>query len=336
MESALKYLFVGGLREDYCITPHQRVISGALGGNAVYSAVGASIWTKNVGILSRVGNNFPLKWLKELDESGIDTSWVNVLDTPERSITFYAYLSPEERVDTNPLGHFASINEPMPKELIGYEDSTSGQDSRDEYYPLTIRPSDLDGLTQPPFGVHLSPAEYLTHSTLPYALRKSGVEIITLDPSVRYMNPDFRFDLPKLMKGIDAFLPSEMEAKSYFAPRSPGIWEMAEQFGSMGCGYVILKLGAKGQAVLDTASGQKWQVPAYPASIRDVTGAGDAFCGGFLIGLATTGDPLEAALMGSVSASLVVEGTGALFSLGRTPGLARSRLEALRSGTKRI
>lgn len=336
MEPTPKYLFVGGLREDYCITAGQRLISGALGGNAVYSAVGARVWAEDIGILSRVGNNFPLAWLKRLEDSGIDTSWVHVLDEPQQSITFYVYISPEERVDTNPLMHFARIKKSMPKELIGYKNSTIGQDSREEYFPLTVRPSDLGELSFAPTGVHMAPAEFLTHSTLPYSLRKNGAQFITLDPSVRYMNPDFRNDIPKLMKGVDAFLPSEMEAESYFAPRSPGIWEMAERFGAMGCSYIVLKLGASGQAVFDVTTGQKWEIPAYPAKIRDVTGAGDAFCGGFLVGLVETGNPLEAALMGSVSASLTVEGTGALFSLGRTPGLANSRLEALRAGTRRI
>jgi ribokinase len=62
----------------------------------------------------------------------------------------------------------------------------------------------------------------------------------------------------------------------------------------------------------------------------DVTGAGDAYCGGFMIGLAQTGDPLEAALRGSVSASLVIEGLSALYALETGPALAAGRLEELR------
>jgi ribokinase len=71
-------------------------------------------------------------------------------------------------------------------------------------------------------------------------------------------------------------------------------------------------------------------VPAYPAKVRDVTGAGDAYCGGFLAGLVQTHAPLEAALRGTVSASLVIEGVGAMYALDSTPGLAEARLQSLR------
>jgi sugar/nucleoside kinase (ribokinase family) len=336
MKLVPKFLFIGGLRKDYCITPDQRIISGTLGGNAVYSAIGARVWTDSVAILSRIGSDYPMSWLDQLNMAGIETRWVKILTEPQQSITFYAYLSLEERVDTNPIKHYARINKPMPKELIGYTDSTSGQDSRNEYYSLSVRPSDIEGLEKAPAGVHLAPAEFLTHSTIPYTLKSMGVDILTLDPSERYMTPEFRFDLPKLIRGLDAFIPSEMEARSFFAPNTFGMWEMAERFAEMGCRYVVIKIGARGQILFDTINNVRWEIPAYPAQVRDVTGAGDSYCGGFLVGLTETADPLEAALMGTVSASLTIEGTGALYALGRTPGLAHSRIKALRTRVRRI
>jgi sugar/nucleoside kinase (ribokinase family) len=63
--------------------------------------------------------------------------------------------------------------------------------------------------------------------------------------------------------------------------------------------------------------------------MADPTGAGDAFCGGFLAGLKKTYDPLRAALHGNVAASLAIEGTGALYTLDVAPGLAEARLDAL-------
>ena len=47
----------------------------------------------------------------------------------------------------------------------------------------------------------------------------------------------------------------------------------------------------------------------------DITGAGDAFCGGFLAGLAKKHDVTKAAEMGLISASIVLEGYGALYAL---------------------
>ncbi|MGD2162474.1 MAG: hypothetical protein PVG04_05240, partial [Anaerolineales bacterium] len=101
------FLFIGGMREDYCITADRRVISGQLGGNAVYSAVGARIWTDNVAILSRIGIDYPSNWLHEVQQVGIDVSAIKILAEPQQSITFYAYASLEQRIDTNPMKHFA-------------------------------------------------------------------------------------------------------------------------------------------------------------------------------------------------------------------------------------
>jgi hypothetical protein len=53
------------------------------------------------------------------------------------------------------------------------------------------------------------------------------------------------------------------------------------------------------------------------------------------VGLHRTGDPLEAALMGCVSASLVIEGTGALFALDALPDLPQARLQWLRQSVGR-
>jgi sugar/nucleoside kinase (ribokinase family) len=64
--------------------------------------------------------------------------------------------------------------------------------------------------------------------------------------------------------------------------------------------------------------------------VIDPTGAGDAFCGGFLAGFRSTYEPVDAALHGNISASLVIEGGGPFYALDALPGLAQARLEGLR------
>ncbi|MFA9490367.1 MAG: carbohydrate kinase family protein [Anaerolineales bacterium] len=335
-KSRSEFAFLGGMREDYCITHDDIAIRGVIGGNAVYSAVGARIWVSPVSLLSRVGINYPQKWIDELQQEGIITTDVKILDDPQNTCTFYAYLSPEERVDTNPTSHFRRVNQPIPKTLIDYQSSTDGQESREIFGPLALRPSDLPRTMGNAIAVHLAPADYLSHATIPQMLQESGVKIMTLDPSIRYMDPSFRWDLPTIVHGLDAFLPSDQEARSYFTEYKMDVWEMAEAFGDMGARFVIIKRGPGGQCLWDKNAKQRWQIPAYAAQVRDVTGAGDSFCGGFIVGLSQTGDPVESALMGSVSASLTIEGSGALYALGAAPGLKEARLEYLRGGVKRI
>ena len=333
---SVRYLIIGGLREDYCITHDGRARSGVLGGNAVYAATGAAQWSDSVGLLGRVGSNFPSAWLGEITASGLDTSGVHVLPDPQDTRTFYAYLSIEERVDTNPNLHYQRAGLPVPRALVDYVSSTEGQRSKDQYGPLALRPEDLPVTSGEAVAAHLAPGDYLTHSIVPARLRELGVRKVTVDPSVRYMEPEFRKELPVLLNGLAAFLPSESEATSYFQPRPPDPWEMAEDLSELGCPIVGIKRGGAGVYLWDRVSRRRLHIPAYPARVVDVTGAGDAFCGGFLVGLSETDDILEAGLRGCVSASLAIEGAGALYALGAAPGLPEARLEALRGMARLI
>ena len=111
---------------------------------------------------------------------------------------------------------------------------------------------------------------------------------------------------------------------------------MAEVLGGYGCELVVIKRGAQGQWLYDAMGKHRWEIPAYSSRMADPTGAGDAFCGGFLAGYRETYDPLEAALHGNVSASLKVEGSGAFYPLDVMPGLAQARLEVLRDLVREV
>jgi ribokinase len=71
-----------------------------------------------------------------------------------------------------------------------------------------------------------------------------------------------------------------------------------------------VKLGARGCLVFDRPTDRIVRLPSAAARVVDTTGAGDAFCGGFLAGYARTGDGIEAALHGIISASFTVETIG--------------------------
>lgn len=307
-----------------------------LGGNAVYAAAGAAIWSDSVGIVARVGSNYPREWLDEIAGAGFDTRGIKVLPEPQDTRTFYAYLSQERRVDTNPAAHFLRVGIPLPKRLVDYVSSTEGQQSRDSFGPLTIRPQDVQEAHGNPEAAHIAPGDYLTHSLMPMRLRELGVTSVMVDPSIRYMEPDYRSQVSELLKGLQVFLPSEAEARSFFQPRPPDLWEMAESLSEYGCPIVVIKRGAGGQYLWDHEAKRRWHIPAYPSRVVDVTGAGDSYCGGFMVGLRETGDVLEAGLRGSVSASIAIEGAGALYTLGAAPGLPEARLEALRGGASLI
>ncbi|MCC7358656.1 MAG: carbohydrate kinase family protein [Anaerolineales bacterium] len=318
---SIPFAVVGGLREDYFITPDDEVHLRQLGGNAVYAAVGARLWADSVGLVARIGSNYPREWLPRLAERGLDTSGIVRDPGPLDNRTFYAYRTPEVRDDLNPAAHFARVGCPFPPALAGYATSTEGQTSRDQPGPLGVRASDVPAHYLQAHGFHLSPFDFSVQYSFPAWLRQQGVGTITCDPSVRFMLPELEADVAHILRHVDAFLPSEMETRGFFAEPLSDLWAAVEAFGALGAPVVVLKLGARGQYVYDTAGRRRWRVPAYPARVVDVTGAGDAYCGGFLVGFAQTGDPVEAAVRGCVTASLVVEGTGALYALDRAAEL---------------
>ncbi len=336
MAEAYDFAILGNLYQEFGITPDGQVRPRALGGDAVYAAAGARIWSDSVAIISRVGNNFPRVWLEDIARRKISTQGVRILPEPTHSRSFFAYPSESQRVESNPTAHYRRVGAPVPKELLDGTPPPSEPDIRQSPGPLTLRPGDLDAAPMPTSGAHVCPGHLLAQALLPTELRARGVPQITLDPTEWLMDLATRADLLTVIRGLDAFLPSDQEALVFCRPEHPDLAEAAEAFAAMGCRIVVIKCGAQGSHVFEREVGRHWQVPAYPVHVRDPNGAGDAFCGGFLAGLGATGDGVQASLYGTVSASMVIEGSGAFFALDALHGLAQSRLEAARTMVRRL
>lgn len=314
----MKFITGGGLRTDYLITHDGQAHVGLVGGNALYAAVGAAIWAGEVDLWVRAGRNYPQEWLEALPGRGLGIEGIVRLPGDQDHRTFFAYTPDGRRVDTDPDVHFARINHPLPEALVGYIHSTPGQDEPYRYEPLALRPADWPAAWVGEAAVHLSPLALSTHLHVPPALRGHGVRLITLDPGERYMVPERADYVRQLLPQIDAFLPSDQEVRSLFG-EDVDLEEAAERLCRWGAPLVVVKMGDQGVLVQEGRDGRRTHLPAYhpPGDPRviDVTGAGDAFCGGVMVGLARSGDPLLAARMGLASASAVIEGYGALYAL---------------------
>ncbi len=86
----------------------------------------------------------------------------------------------------------------------------------------------------------------------------------------------------------------------------------------------------------DGVSGKRWVIPDYRTTIVDPTGGTDAFGGAFLVGYREDYDPVEAAVLGSIAASMVVEGSGVFYALDAMPELKAARRDALRDLVREI
>ncbi len=326
----LRYLVIGRLTRNFTLLPDGEFLENTPGGSALYAAAGCAVWEKEIGLVARVGADYPQAWLHEMDRWGIDRRGVRRVADQLDLREFIAYPDLETREVDNPVAHFSRLNLPFPKSLLGYAPNAAVAESRTRPSLLTIRGSDFPPDYMDATAAHICPLDYLSHTLLPTTLRQGHINTITLDPGEQYMNPAFWDDMPVVMNGLTAFISNEEKIFALFQGRAVDPWEMAEGLAEFGCEIVVIKRGARGQFVYEHPSRMRWIIPAYPARVRCPNGAGDAFAGGFLAGLRASYDPVQAALQGNIAASLVIEGTTPFYAFDCLTGLAQARLDALR------
>lgn len=334
--SFLRYIIAGKIQRDYILPVKGKPALDVPGGSLLYAAVGLNIWEDQIGLVGRVGEDYPQDWLENISQWGFDLRGIHTLPKSVDVRYFAAYPDESTRSLTNPVSHFARLGIPYPKTLLGYTESGKVLDSRSQPCDITIRISDFPEDYLDATAAHIAPLDFLSHSLLPPVFRQGRISTITLDPGAGYMNPLFWDEIPGLLNGITVFHVSEEKLRTLFQGRSTNLWEMADAIAGFGCEVVVIKRGAYGQYVYDHQNHTRWAIPAYPANVVDPTGAGDAFCGGFLAGFRESYDPLEAALRGNISASVVIEGCTPFYAKDTLPSLVQMRLESLRSLVRKL
>ncbi len=322
-----QFLIFGKLTREYLLPPTGPARLDAPGGSLLYAAAGLRVWETGIGLVGRVGTDYPREWLNECMARGFDTSGIHVLPESLDVREFLAYNEALEVNRINPVSHFARRQMTVPKSLLGYQPADDTKRHAGEGL-LSVTDIPADYLTAR--AALLCAMDIVTQTQLIAGMKRGAVHTFVLDPGADAMLPSARRELPALLNGVTAFLPSHEELGSLFWGETYDLWEMAEAVSMYGCEYVVIKCGVRGQLLYDRNNKRRWEIPAYPARLADPTGAGDAFCGGFLAGYCKDYDPLEGVLHGNVSASLAVEGSGAFYPLDVLPGLAEARLGALR------
>jgi len=134
------------------------------------------------------------------------------------------------------------------------------------------------------------------------------------DPSGRWMSV-----LEPCLPHLDFLFGNQDELGHVTGRRDPA--EMAGMLRARGVGAVAVKLGDAGAFV--DAAGWRGRVPAYAVEVVDTTGAGDAFCGGFLAAVLAGWEMERATRFANAVGALCVT------AVGGTAGV-RSREETLR------
>jgi sugar/nucleoside kinase (ribokinase family) len=109
---------------------------------------------------------------------------------------------------------------------------------------------------------------------------------------------------------LDWFLPSYEEAVELSG--STDVARVARFFQEKGAKNVVIKLGAKGCGVFYGNKNGVYVEPLKDIEVKDSSGAGDAFCAGFLTGLIKGWEPVKCAEFGNTLGALCVTEVGAI------------------------
>ncbi len=287
---------------DDIVLPDGCTHMGVLGGGGAQTALGMKLWADEVAVSGVVGADFPASVQDWLDALCIDTSAVRRIDGPSlRAWQLYEQDGRRTqvwRVEPGPI--FAQV--------------AHTRDALADGFPHAR-------------GVHLGIHPERPPLDLLYRLRANGT-IVSIEPFRPAPAPPAPADLHALLTATDIFSPNRREAESLVGPGEPE--SLVSRLVEAGASVVTLRLGGDGSLVHNAATGKAERVPAVETNVVDVTGAGNAYGGGFLVGWVETGGLRAAGLRGSVAASFLVEQVGLpMASLAELRNEAKQRLAAL-------
>ncbi len=330
-----KHLCVGSLALNDTVYADGRTSMADPGGNALYASVGANIWSHQVGIAAVVGYDWPPEYTTRLKQSVIDTSGLIQKDEETlRAWTIYELSGYRRYFSRNTEVVLLTPSPYSSTPLTAEESAAYSEAARRVHLRNSPLPQELtNSLWHNVASIHLSPMRLETTLTWIGALQDRPDIFVSVDILPYFLNGNFDDpDLLKLLCRADAFMPSEAEAESLMPAYEVDIF--CRQIAQRGPKIVVIKQGDHGAVLYDRERDAFHQILPYPAQVDDLTGAGDSFCGGFAVGYLETGDPLQATLYGTVSASFIIEGFGGLHALQISRTQAEERLARLRQINK--
>ncbi|WP_367391880.1 PfkB family carbohydrate kinase [Lewinella sp. LCG006] len=274
----MSLLVVGTVAFDDIETPFGRA-EKVVGGAATYIALAASYYTKQIKIVSVIGDDFPEADLDDLRSRGVDLAGLQVKQG-EKSFfwagRYHKDMNGRDTLDTQ-LNVLANFDPVLPAD---YQDT--------EYLMLgnltpAVQARVLDQLTTRP-------------------------KLVVLDTMNFWMDTAMD-ELKEVLKRIDVLTINDEEARQLSGEHS--LVKAAAAIHEMGPRILVIKKGEHGALLFH--NNEVFFAPALPlAEVFDPTGAGDTFAGGFIGYLASTKDLSfenlkRAVIYGSAMASFCVE-----------------------------
>lgn len=276
-----KILITGTVAFDDIETPFGS--SGkVIGGAGTYIALASSLFTKNLAIVSIIGEDFPEKEIKFLNSRGVDTKMIEIIKGEK---TFYwKGKYHENMISRDTLSTELNVLEKF-NPIINLEFSSSEIILLGNLHPL-VQNTVINQCSNPN-------------------------RFIILDTMNFWMDNALN-ELKDVVEKVDLIIINDEEAQQL--TNESNIFNAGNKILKMGPKKVIIKKGEHGSIYLD--SFHKYILPAFPVdSLVDPTGAGDSYAGG-IAGFLSTKQEIgfneikEAMIFGTLTASFCVENFG--------------------------
>ena len=276
-----KLLVVGTVAFDAIETPFGKT-DKILGGSGTFVGLAAAHFGVQTGIVSVVGGDFPQSYLSMMNDKGINTDGVEVIQDGKTFFWSGKYHNDMNSRDTlvTELNVLADFTPVVPETFRDAAIVVLGN-----LHPLT-QSSVLDQLSAQP-------------------------KLVILDTMNFWMDAALE-DLHKVLKRVDVITINDEEARQLSGEYS--LVNAAKKIHLMGPKFVVIKKGEHGALLFN--DGKMFYAPALPlAEVFDPTGAGDTFAGGFSGYIAKSEDisfesMKNAVIYGSNLASFCVEKFG--------------------------
>ncbi len=299
--SRVSYVSIGNVIIDDIVLPDGVTHMGVLGGGGTHAIVGMRIWTDEIGFVAAVGSDLLPECREALEAYNIDLSGI-VLRSGYQTARAWQIFEWDERrfelfrTDFDDFIRRSPQLEEMPK----------------DYWQAK--------------GFHLLSDARGGEAEVVDALKRQGNPIVLWEPPPLIVTPEGRDMAREILPRVDIFSPNLREATALC--ETSDVEAIMDTLIDWGTEIVSLRMGIQGSAVRQRGK-QTVRIPIVPTEVIDVTGAGNAYCGGFLVGYVETGDVRMAAMCGAVSASFAIEQFGIPHITAETEQEARRRLDTL-------
>ena len=304
-----------------------------------------------VGIAAGVGSDLPSECASWLDANAVDTTGLALVRDRAADVDASDAADRwEGAAQTPPISSLATTRPPahLPTPRAWQIRVRRSPDASLAHptLPRTLRHA-------PPTGIHTPtlvrcracvPRRRPPRATRPRPPRRhprgEPSAVISVEPFTAAVAPVPVDTLRRLCASCDVFSPNELEAASMVGSGEPA--ELCDRLVAAGAKTVCVRRGELGAVVRDAKSGETWSLPAViesQADVVDVTGCGNAFCGGFLASVLAGESTVEAAAWGSAAASLMAEAVGVpeeAAGTDRVRAEAKKRAETLKTRAVRI